>query len=237
MEKEKGRYRTETILLISLFIAGIIAGAIFVIPFHWPIGFIVWLFFLAGGGLYLLVRWHAKNTFYICSKCNHTFAISTLKNFLSPHMIDKKLLRCPKCGESSWFEAVSIKAVKGEIDRVEEKKKFKTKSPKSLYVQIGIVTFVYLILWAYTFYIYPELPETIPTHFGISLKPDAWGPKSSIFILPLIATIFPVSQGVFCFYAAKQGYKSFIYYLLTGGNILCLLIFIVIQYLTFLQTM
>jgi len=230
------RYWAKTISLMSLFLAALIAGAIFLIPFYWPFGFIVWLVLLVGGGLYLLVRWHAKNTAYICPKCNHTFAISTLTDFLSPNMIDKKLLRCPECGESSACKAVSIDTLKGDTGKVDEKKIAATPA-KSLYLQIGIVLLLYLILWAYTFYIYSRLPRIIPTHFDISLRPDAWGSKSSILILPLIAAIFPVFQGILCFYAENQGYRSVIYYFLTGVNIFCLLIFLSIQYLTFLKAM
>lgn len=115
MDIEEKRYWRKTITYICLFIAAILAGAIFLIPFHRPVGLIVWLLILVGGGLFSLVRWHAKNTAYICPKCGHTFMISISKDFLSPHMGNKKLLRCPKCGESSWCKAMSVKSIKGKI--------------------------------------------------------------------------------------------------------------------------
>jgi hypothetical protein len=198
-DNETKEYCTRTISLMSLFLAVLIAGAILLIPFHWPFGFIVWLVLFVAGGLYFLIRWHAKNTAYICPKCNNTFAISTLTDFLSPNLIDKKLLRCPECGVSSACKEVSINVLKEGINKVEEKKEIKTKPARSLYVQIGIVLLLYLILWTYTLYIYSKLPHTIPTHFDLSLKPDDWGPKSSILILPLIAAMFPVFQGMLCF--------------------------------------
>jgi uncharacterized membrane protein len=34
---------------------------------------------------------------------------------------------------------------------------------------------------------FSELPETIPTHFGIDGTPDAWGSKSIIWLLPGVA--------------------------------------------------
>ena len=236
MDIEEKIYWRKTITYICLLTAAILAGAIFLIPFHWPVGFIVWLLILFGGGLFSLVRWHAKNTAYICPKCGHTFMISTTKDFLSPHMGDKKLLRCPKCDESSWCKAISVKSVKGEISFKKEEK-IKTKSTKSLYIQIGIVLFVYLLLWANTLYIYPKLPETIPTHFDITGKPDAWGHKSSFLISPLIAMIFPLLHGIFCLYATKQRYKSFVYPLLTVVFIISLLIFGGLQYLTLSRAM
>ncbi|WP_125099039.1 DUF1648 domain-containing protein [Leucobacter chromiireducens] len=42
---------------------------------------------------------------------------------------------------------------------------------------------------------YPSLPEEVPVHFGLSGEPDAWGPKSSIFLLVGIgaAVVFGVA--------------------------------------------
>ncbi|MDH7576450.1 MAG: hypothetical protein QHH75_01265 [Bacillota bacterium] len=99
----------KTLLYIFLLTAVIIGGGVLLIPFRSPAGFLGWLF-LTAGGLFLLVRWHARNTAYICPKCGHFFMISAMEDFLSPHMIDQKLLKCPKCGKRSWCQAVSAKA-------------------------------------------------------------------------------------------------------------------------------
>jgi uncharacterized membrane protein len=40
------------------------------------------------------------------------------------------------------------------------------------------------IPFGYAFYLFPSLPDTIPTHFNLEGKADAWGDKSSIFLLP-----------------------------------------------------
>lgn len=34
---------------------------------------------------------------------------------------------------------------------------------------------------------WPELPATVPTHFGLSGEPDAWGPRKAIAMMPAIA--------------------------------------------------
>ena len=34
---------------------------------------------------------------------------------------------------------------------------------------------------------YGSLPETVPTHFGATGTPNAWGPKSTFIVFPLIA--------------------------------------------------
>jgi len=36
---------------------------------------------------------------------------------------------------------------------------------------------------------WPILPHTIPTHFGVSGKPDGWGSKETIFLLPSIGIL------------------------------------------------
>ncbi len=48
-------------------------------------------------------------------------------------------------------------------------------------------------LWCLTFYSFIKLPPTIPTHFNVLGKPDKYGNKLSILILPVFATIVYVS--------------------------------------------
>lgn len=43
--------------------------------------------------------------------------------------------------------------------------------------------------FAYAAYVYPSLPESIPTHFNIKGEADAYGGKDSIFLGPGIMTI------------------------------------------------
>ena len=49
-----------------------------------------------------------------------------------------------------------------------------------------IVILFILVPFGYAWYVWPNLPPTIPTHFGINGEPDAWGKKDSIFMLPMI---------------------------------------------------
>jgi hypothetical protein len=39
-----------------------------------------------------------------------------------------------------------------------------------------------LMVWAY----WPELPVRLPTHFGLSGQPDAWGGRGSFWFLPIV---------------------------------------------------
>ena len=41
-----------------------------------------------------------------------------------------------------------------------------------------------LIPFAYAIYLYPSLPESIPTHFNFKGEADAWGGRDSIFLAP-----------------------------------------------------
>ena len=48
------------------------------------------------------------------------------------------------------------------------------------------------IPWVYLAFIWNELPQTIPTHFGIKGTPDAFGPKSDVFLLPAIFSVIGI---------------------------------------------
>jgi len=50
-----------------------------------------------------LIRYHARNTLYSCSKCGHLFGISALTDAISPHTGDSKYLKCPNCGNKGMF--------------------------------------------------------------------------------------------------------------------------------------
>lgn len=55
---------------------------------------------------------------------------------------------------------------------------------------IEISTLIMLaLLWAAGLYAFATLPPTIPTHFNGSGEPDDWGHKSTILILPVLATV------------------------------------------------
>jgi uncharacterized membrane protein len=45
----------------------------------------------------------------------------------------------------------------------------------------GVISFFGLIAWKY-----PQLPASVPQHFGPNGQPDAWGDKSAILVLCLI---------------------------------------------------
>ena len=61
---------------------------------------------------------------------------------------------------------------------------------------IQTATWVILILfWIMVLYHYPNLPETIPTHYNAMGEADAEGSKSTILYLPLVASLLVLGMG------------------------------------------
>lgn len=62
------------------------------------------------------------------------------------------------------------------------------KEPLDLFLE-GLAWIAVLAMFAYPLYYYGSLPDKIPTHFGPTGQPDAYGAKSSIWALPIICLI------------------------------------------------
>jgi uncharacterized membrane protein len=52
-----------------------------------------------------------------------------------------------------------------------------------------LVLLLIAISFVYALYLYPDLPEKIPTHFNAKGEPDAYGGKNSIYLGPAIMSI------------------------------------------------
>lgn len=61
------------------------------------------------------------------------------------------------------------------------------KQSKIVYLLFPFVMMI--IPWVYLAYIWNDLPQTIPTHFGINGLPDKFGEKAEIIIAPVILGI------------------------------------------------
>jgi len=57
---------------------------------------------LAVIALFFMVRWHARNSSYVCPECNHEFSVTPWMDFVSPHTFEKKWLTCPSCHQERW---------------------------------------------------------------------------------------------------------------------------------------
>ena len=53
---------------------------------------------------------------------------------------------------------------------------------------------------------WPALPSRVPTHFGISGRPDAFGDKSSLFLLPAVTIALYTLLTVLSFFAQTFNY-------------------------------
>jgi uncharacterized membrane protein len=52
---------------------------------------------------------------------------------------------------------------------------------------------------------YAEMPPLVPTHYGLSGRPDAWSPRSfwSVMLLPLMSLVMPAALGVMAALTAR----------------------------------
>jgi hypothetical protein len=55
---------------------------------------------------------------------------------------------------------------------------------------------------------WPSLPARLPTHFGASGLPDAWGGKGSLFSLPLVGLLLYVTMTVIYCYPQIYNYPG-----------------------------
>jgi uncharacterized membrane protein len=61
-------------------------------------------------------------------------------------------------------------------------------APAERILQIVAIAAVVALL-AFAVRVWPELPATVPTHFGFSGEPDRWGSRAWLLVLPAMATL------------------------------------------------
>ena len=61
-------------------------------------------------------------------------------------------------------------------------------------------------MWVFAWYHFKNLPDIIPTHFGLNGKADDWGSKNSIWILPAIVTTIVLLFRILSRYPHKFNY-------------------------------
>lgn len=67
---------------------------------------------------------------------------------------------------------------------------------------------ILILLWVLVLSNYAALPETIPTHFGITGKADGFGNKGMIFMLPVVTTLLFVGMTILNYYPHKFNYPT-----------------------------
>ena len=82
-------------------------AALFV-PTSWPVRILIWLMLVTMVGIALaIVKVHADTALYRCPRCHDEVRILSVTDLLSPHILDKKLLKCKGCGRRVWAREVS----------------------------------------------------------------------------------------------------------------------------------
>ena len=56
---------------------------------------------------------------------------------------------------------------------------------------VGLLIIFLALIWFMGIYAYTTLPDTIPTHFGVSGKPDAFGTRITFLLLPIAFSLAP----------------------------------------------
>jgi uncharacterized membrane protein len=79
---------------------------------------------------------------------------------------------------------------------VEKRPHLKPILTRTDYILETAVIIGFLASWIIPSVIYQYLPDTIPTHFGIRGKADAWGSKSNLFLLPAISTVLVIGLSI-----------------------------------------
>jgi hypothetical protein len=94
----------KTAFLLFIFVMVMSLSSIILFAEYWYF----WLLIVVGG-MTLIVTWHAKNFAYRCPGCGEIFEVSTMEDFFGPNGVNKKYLRCSKCGKRAWAEILRIK--------------------------------------------------------------------------------------------------------------------------------
>jgi fatty acid desaturase len=192
----------KTSVLVRLVTLTIIVVALFLLPRFWgwsglPMVVIATLLVVT----FFLVRYHARHTGYRCPECSHTFVISPVTDFLSPHLGGVKMLRCPTCGHSTWCLEIDRREVSGSQPTATPSQTTPAQGGRSLRIQITVVLIIYCGLWVYTLYLWPLLPESVSSWTALKI--------------PLVTIILPLLQVTFCTFALRHGYRSRIYFVVS----------------------
>nr|WP_290668222.1 DUF1648 domain-containing protein [Ardenticatena sp.] len=89
---------------------------------------------------------------------------------------------------------------------------------------IGLAGVIHLFLWVTTIVGYFRLPPSIPLHFDAFGQPDRIEPRGQIFVLPLIALMLLLGNGVGGV-IVQRWVDDFAAYLLWGGTVVIQVLF------------
>lgn len=97
--------RTRNIVILAVFLAMVFLLLVTVVTFQKTyLALILIAFCLLSTAA--LTKWAVDTYGYKCPSCQHQFEITMRTALLTPHVGDRKLLRCPSCGKRGWTQAV-----------------------------------------------------------------------------------------------------------------------------------
>ncbi len=75
------------------------------------------------------------------------------------------------------------------VDGSEIGEREESEAPLSLLAEVAPAVVALAALWAVSLWAWPKLPDQVPTHWGISGQPDAWGSRAGVaFGVPALFT-------------------------------------------------
>ena len=96
------------VMILAVFLALILSLLIAIAVFHQSFLVLILLLFCVVSVL-VLTKWNIATHGFECPSCKHQFDINMRTAPLTPHVWNKKLLRCPACGKRDWaMEVVKI---------------------------------------------------------------------------------------------------------------------------------
>jgi len=75
---------------------------------------------------------------------------------------------------------------------------------------VWLISLLVALMAAHALYHYSILPDRMPTHFGFSGEPDAWGPKTVFFLWYFIATVVLAGIHAAAHYAFSPKHTSWL---------------------------
>jgi DNA-directed RNA polymerase subunit RPC12/RpoP len=102
----KGRDYAQASIILILMVACLTGSVVILISLLGDVGFLVWFPAVPLLTIYLIVRWHHRNTAYRCPACGNEFEIGFFQDLLAPHAFTKYNLVCPRCSERNWAKVL-----------------------------------------------------------------------------------------------------------------------------------
>ncbi|MDI6739130.1 MAG: hypothetical protein QME74_02075 [Candidatus Edwardsbacteria bacterium] len=97
--------RTRNIVILAVFLGLVFLMLVAVVVFQKTYLAMILIAFCLVSSI-ALSKWAVDTYGYKCPSCKHQFEITLRMALLTPHIGDKKLLRCPACGKRDWANAV-----------------------------------------------------------------------------------------------------------------------------------